>query len=151
MLGGKEERFAQAEPVEIGVVAAGVVKVDLVHHKQHRLVLASQALRDPLVERGHSVLRVDDEEDDLGGVDGELHLHLGRGHDLRRTVSTLEADAAGIEQRVGAVFNLGGDHIARDARLVMHDGNALPRQPVEEAAFADIRPADDGDDAGHKR
>jgi hypothetical protein len=31
----------------------------------------------------------------------------------------------------------------------MHDGNALPRQPVEKAAFADIGPADDGNDAGH--
>jgi hypothetical protein len=33
----------------------------------------------------------------------------------------------------------------------MHDGDALPRQPVEEAAFADIGPADDGDDAIHER
>ena len=83
VLGREEKRLAQAEPVEIGVVAPGVVEIDLVHHEQHRLVLPAQALRDALVERGDAVLRVDHEQDDLGGIDGELHLPLGRGHDLR--------------------------------------------------------------------
>ena len=66
-----------------------------------------------------------------------------------RGFPALEADAAGVEQGVVAVRHFGGDDVARHAGLVMHDGDALPRQPVEEAAFADIGPADDGDSAGH--
>jgi len=41
-----------------------------------------------------------------GGIDGELHLPLSRRHDLRGTLPALEADATGVEQRVGTVLHL---------------------------------------------
>jgi hypothetical protein len=40
------------------------------------------------------------------------------------------------------IFNYSRVDITGDSRLVMHNGNPPSGQPVEEAAFADIRPPD---------
>jgi hypothetical protein len=39
--------------------------------------------------------------------------------------------------------------VAGDARLVVNDRVAAPREPVEERRFTDVRAADDDDDGEH--
>src|SRR5690606_40248767 len=47
------------------------------------------------------------------------------------------------------LLDLGRDDVAGDAGLVVDDGDAFPRQAIEEAALADIGSADDGYGTGH--
>ena len=58
-----------------------------------------------------------------------------------------QADAAGVHEREGAPapLGLGADAVARDAGLVVHDGDAPADDAVEQGGLADIGPADDGD------
>jgi hypothetical protein len=42
-------------------------------------------------------------------------------------------------------FGLGADAIARDARLVMDDGDAPPHNAIEQCGLAYVGAADDGD------
>src|SRR2546430_12443387 len=53
--------------------------------------------------------------------------------------------SAGIDQRErsAAPFGLGAHTVARDARLVVHDGDAPPGDAVEQRRFPDVRPPDD--------
>ena len=99
---------------------------------------------DFLVEGSHALKPVDDEKNERGGRDGEIHLGLGCSGEGSRGVDALVANAAGVEEGVGPVGDLGRDDIAGDARLVVDDGDAFPRQPIEEAALADVGSADDG-------
>ena len=57
-----------------------------------------------------------------------------------------QADPAGIDQRErsAAPFGLGTHTVARDARLVVHDGDAPTGDAVEQRRFPDVWPPDDG-------
>ena len=59
-----------------------------------------------------------------------------------------QADAAGVHEREGFAvpFRLHAHAVARDAGLVMHDGDAPFDDAVEQRGFPDIRAADDGDE-----
>ena len=58
-----------------------------------------------------------------------------------------EAVAAGVDELDPVVVDLQrhGDAVAGDAGHVLDDADALAGQRVEEAALADVGPADDGD------
>ena len=62
-------------------------------------------------------------------------------------VHVLDADATGVHQlgRPAIEVHPRRDAIAGHAGGRVHDGDPPPRQPVEEAGLADVRPADNGD------
>src|SRR5690606_12156615 len=64
-------------------------------------------------------------------------------------VAALQSQPARIQKGITPFFDLRRNHVARNPRLIVHDRNALPRQPVEEPALADIGSADDGNGAVH--
>ena len=63
------------------------------------------------------------------------------GDDVIRLLAAQQPDAAGVHQRerLSVPLGLGADAVARDARLVMHDGDAPPDDAVEQGRLADIR------------
>jgi len=150
MLGGNHDWFAHAELENGGQVDLGVVEIDLVDDHAHDFAAAAQHAGDAVVERRHALAAVEQEQDERRGRDGKINLLLRGRDELPGRFAALEPDAAGVEERVAPLLDLGRDDVAGDARLVMHDGNALPRQPVEQAAFAHIGASDDGDGANHR-
>ena len=116
--------------------------LDLVRHEQHRPPQLAQARADLLVERHQSLLRVHQEEHHVGALEGAVDLRLDLGGQVVR-----RADAAGVPELEQALVVLddGADPVARDAGGRVHDGDALPRQAVQERRLADVRPPDDDD------
>ena len=97
-----------------------------------------------LVERQHAFARVDDEQNHVGRVDRQVDLVF----DVpREVVHVGDAHAAGVDQLEEAVVvtHQVRDAVARDARLVVDDGNPHAGEPIQHAALADVGPADDDD------
>jgi hypothetical protein len=144
------ENFLEAELGKfIHAGLFGAMRVHLVDRNQNGLAAAqAQFLRDFAVQRHNAFLHIDDEDDDVRGFDGQIHLlHRGLDDDVAGFFAAQQADAAGVHEREGASvpFGLGADAVARDARLVMHDGDAPSDDAVEQRGLADIGAADDGD------
>src|SRR5581483_266919 len=118
--------------------------VDFVYDKNDRLINATKLLRQILVDRRESRLRVDYEQNDVGGLHRDVHL---RANLLRKRRVHDAADAAGIDDRewLFAELALGGKPVARDAGLIVDDRNFSSGKPVEDRGFSDVRPPDDGD------
>ena len=74
-------------------------------------------------------------------------LQRGLDDDIVGFFAAQQADAAGVHQREGfsAPLGLGGDAVARDAGLIMHNRNALADDAIEQRGLADVWPPDDGD------
>src|SRR5262249_9202913 len=88
---------------------------------------------------------IDDVQDDVGLVDGDLDLPLDV---VAEVVGVDDADAAGIDELKVPVTGLqdGGDAVARDPGGGIDDGDAPAGQPVEQRGLPHVGPADDGDD-----
>lgn len=148
MLGGNRDNLAKAHGGKFRLrlgFAPGVV--GLVGDEDRGFAKRAQPLGDAFVSGGQARVRVGHKQDEAGRREREIHLLLGGlddggGRDARR-----QADAARVHQEIPAAVgrHVRRDQIARDARLVMHDGNAPAREAVEEAALAHIGPADEGD------
>ena len=80
-------------------------RVALVGDADDRLVDGAQPLGDFLVERRQAGAGIDDEQDDVGLVDGDLDLPFDVGGEV---VDVLDADAAGVDQLEEAVAGLDG-------------------------------------------
>ena len=67
---------------------------------------------------------------------------------LAHRVVAVGIEAAGVDEHVRPAErpHVGVVPVARDARLVVDDGQRLADEPVEKGALADVRSADDGDD-----
>ena len=118
--------------------------VGLVGDQDDRHVHRAQPAGDVLVERQHAFAGVDDEQNHRGRIDRQIDLVL----DVpREVVHVGDAHAAGVDQLEEAVVvaHQVRDAVARDARLVVDDGNAHAGEPVQHAALADVGPADDDD------
>src|SRR5690606_1709806 len=89
------------------------------------------------------------EDDELRGGNGEVHLQLGGRGERGGGLAALQTETTGVEQGVLPLLDLGRDDVAGDAGLIVDDGDAFPRQAIEEAALADIGSADDGYGTGH--
>ena len=125
----------------------GPVGVHLVDGDQDRFAAVAQARGGFAVQRHDAFLDVHHQDDDVGRLDGEFHLFERRlDDDIIRLFAAQQADAAGIHQREGlpVPFHLGADAVARDARLIVHDGDAPAGDAVEQGGLADIGPADNG-------
>ena len=122
--------------------------VCLVHGHEHRFARNAQQRGDFPIERYQALLDVRDEDNHLRRLDGQARLVQCRVHNgLRCLLPGGEPDAPRVHQRerVPAPLGLRADAIARDARLVMHDGNAPPGKPVKQGRLAHIRSSDDRD------
>ena len=91
-------------------------------------------------------LRVDDEEDEVGLLDGRARL-LGDRARHRRLIR--DVDAAGVDQQEALAVPVADEllAVARDARRLVHDRAARAGEPVDERRLADVREADDRDGA----
>ncbi len=131
-------------------VSFGAARVHLVGGDQNGFAAAAQAAGNFAVERHDAFLHVDDQHDDIRRFDGQFHLfERGLDDDVAGFFAAQQTDAAGVHEREGvpAPLGLGGDAVARDAGLVMHDGDAPSDDAIEQRGLADIRPADNGDQA----
>ena len=147
--GGNRVGLAQAEAPQVGRVGLLHGRIHLVGRQDDRLLLRAQHLHDALVGCRHADRCVQDEDDGVGQVDGDLRL-LGDG-----TIQALDVDlpAAGVHEREVASGPLRGvgDAVARDARGVLDDGLAASQDSVDQRGLADVGPADDGEDRQARR
>lgn len=137
-----------AEAGKIGSGRFRAISINFVNGEENRFAGDAEAAGDFLVERGEAFLDVDDEDDDVGGFDGEFDLFDGGGgDDVGGFFAADEADATGIHEGEAAAvpFGFGGDAIAGDARFVMNDGDAAADNPVKKGGFSDVRATDNGD------
>ena len=107
---------------------------------------------EPLIERHDPFLHVNDENDDVRRFDSELHLIERRASDdVLGFLAAQQADAAGVHERERPAepLDFGADAVARDTRLVVHDGDATARDAVEERGFADVRPTNNSNESRH--
>ncbi len=93
----------------------------------------------------HAVPDVRDEDDDFGAVDGQLGLTAHLGQD---DVIGMGLDAAGVHQQHGVAqpLTVPVDAVPGDAGRVVHDGEALTDEFVEQGGLAHVRPAHNGHD-----
>lgn len=138
----------KAEGSEVSGGRLGEVGIDFVDGDEDGLPAFAQAVGDVEVERDEAILHIDDEDDEVGGFDGEFDLFKGgAGDDVAGFFAAEEADAAGVHKGKGmpAPLGFGGYSIASDAGLIMHDGNTTTDDAVKERGLADVGPSDDGD------
>ena len=139
------DRVAEAQVVELVDVHRALRAVDFVDREDHGLLRAAQQARDLLVRRRQAGAAVDEEQDDVRLVHGQLCLLA---HRLENVVALIELDAAGIDHREVLVepLRIKVDAVARDARHVVDDGDTLLANLIEERGLADIRTADNRHD-----
>ncbi len=142
---GYRQRLAEPQRIEVvhrELVGGGF---DLVHRKEHGPARPPQPLRDRLVHRVAALLRVHQEEDQVGFLQGDLHLAPDRAiHGLGGAGN----QAAGVHQpeMAAAPFGIAEVAVPGGAGMFRDDRGAAPEDAVEERGFADVRPADDRDD-----
>jgi hypothetical protein len=144
MLGGQGNRLPQAQAVGLEQPRLALPAFAFVGHQHHRPPPFAQHLGEDLVHRRDSGPRVDQKEGDVGVLEGALGLCAHPGLETAapgilesRRVDHPEAEIEKVPLPLAAVPG--------HARLVMHQGEALADQTVEQCGFADIRPAHDSD------
>ena len=137
-------QVGEAEAEEI--VGLGVERfvVGLVGDQDRRAIDRAQATNDLVIEGEQAGAGIDDEQDDRGRLDGGLDLRI----DVRRQIVDVDdADSARVDDVEVAISLIEQEAhpIAGHAGMIVDDGQPLVGQPVEDAAFADVRSADDHD------
>jgi hypothetical protein len=113
----------------------GFIGIDFINGDEHRFAAAAEAFGDFTVERDDAFLDVDDEDDDVGGLDGEGDLFDGGlDDDVAGFFAAKQPDSAGVNEseRASAPFGFGADAIAGDARLIVDDGDAASDDAIEQ-------------------
>jgi hypothetical protein len=138
--------LAHAQRPGLGRVAGVLGLFGLVHDEHHGALLADHHLGELLVLRGDAGATVDDEEDEVGLVEGgaDLVAHLLVDHAFG-----LRHEAAGVDdgEPLAVVFLLLEVTVAGDAFPIRNHGRAAAEDAVEQAGFADVGTAGN-DDAG---
>ncbi len=143
MLGRDRDRLAQPQPMRLGEALLPGAALALVGDHDHLARALAQPGREALVQRQDAGAGIDQEQHDVGALDGALgeaaHARLQR-------LAPRGLPARRVEQGEGEVAELGRRlaHVARHARRVVDDGAAAADQPVEQSGLADIGSADDG-------
>ena len=92
---------------------------------------------------GHAAFQVYHKDDDIGGVNGKLrlHTHFGKHH-----IIGFRLDAAGIHQHKfpSAPFAGGVNAVTGHTGGVLHNGEPLTGELIEQGGFTDIRTPHDG-------
>ena len=150
--GRHRDRVAQAERVELGRRRrCRATSSTLLAATSTGTVGAAQLGGQLGVAGAQAGARVDHQHDDRGLGHRLARLRLDR---AGQVVLLLHVDAARVDQQEAPAVPLGLDllAVARDARLLVHDGLARAGQAVDERRLADVRVADDGDlGQGHQR
>ena len=134
----------EAETLKLEVEIFVLWMIDLVHHQYDRPFRSPQEAREFLINRSETLLRIDDEEDDVGFA----HRRIRRApHFPEQFRFAVTSDSARVpdRERLDAAQTDGGNSVAGDARLIVHDGNVASSEPVKESGLTDVRPADDRD------
>ena len=136
--GRNGHHLVKAEVVELVQLHGSFAHlVALVHGKNDGLVAAAQHMRHVLVGCGQAVAHVRDHDDAVGGVNGDLCLlaHMGK-----NALGGLGLDAAGVHQQklVAVPLAVGKNAVAGNARGILHDGQALAAEFVEQGRLAHV-------------
>ncbi len=140
-------RLAGAEREELPAVVLAALVVGLVGDQQHRRLDAPQPVGQRLVVVGHAGGRVDEEQHDVGRLDGGLDLAA----DLGVEIVAARQPAAGVDQQEldPEPLGLGLVAVAGDAGAILDDGHLFADDAVEQRALADVGPPDD-DNGGQR-
>ena len=140
-------RVAEAEAVELQRVEVFARVVELVGEHEYLPARLAQDLGELLVTGRHPRLRVDDEQHEVGLLDGLPRLR----RDLRAERSGVGAvDPARIDEAERRAGPLAKELLAvtRDSRRLVDDRGARRGEAVDQRRLADVRVADDGHRAG---
>ncbi len=148
MLGRQRHRLAKAEVVALEQARIGGAPLGLVADQVHLLASAAQHLSKALIQRGHAGARIVHEQDDVGFANGKFGLLA---HAIFEGAIGAVLVASGIEDLKAQIGNPAFRFaaVARDARRVIHQRDALTDEAVEQGRFADIGAADNSDSHGH--
>ena len=138
--------FVEAEVIELVELHRGLAHiVAFVDSEDDGLVAAAQHMGHVLVGGGQAVAHVHHHDDAVGGVDGDLGLlaHMGQ-----NALGGLGLNAAGIHQQelVAAPLAVGKDAVAGDARGILHDGQTLAAELIEQGGLAHVGAAHHSND-----
>ena len=134
--------IAKAEVVELVDVRLLLGRINLVHGQEHGFLRRAQHLADFLIGKRQARTAVDEKEDDVRLLHGDLRLLAHRAQD---DIARIEFDASRIDHRefLAEPFGIKVDAVARDARQIIDDGHALPTQFIEERGLAHVRASHD--------
>ena len=134
--------IAKAEVVELVDVRLLLWRIDLVHGQEHGRLRRAQHLADFLIGKRQTCATVNEKEDDVRLLHGDLRLLAHRAQD---DIARIEFDASRIDHRefLAEPFGIKVDAVARDARQIIDDGHALPAQFIEERGLAYVRASHD--------
>ena len=118
--------------------------IDLVDRERDRFAEPAQNRSQLTVDAGDFRASIDHEDDMMRVFEGDSRLF----QDLRRDQLIIVGNnTAGIDhfEATAPVCGLAIDPVARNARLIAHNGAALSGDRVKEGRFSDVRSADDDD------
>ena len=142
--GRDREGLAQPQVPQGGGVPLLGRGVDLVGGQDHRLATAAQHAHHAGIGLGDADLGIDDQQDGVG----HLHGDLGLGGHGGVEAGHVHLPAAGVDDGEAAPGPLRGvgDPVAGDTGGVLNDGLAAAQDPVDQSRLAHVGPADDGQD-----
>src|SRR5688572_7534638 len=154
-------QIAEPELVELRGLRLAPPAVGLVRDEDRRLPRAPQPVCELLLDRDDAVLRVDDEEDEVRLVDGDVGLaahgvlETGDAADrVPRARPRYLIEPTRVDERELPAAPLDGavQPVARRPGQILDDRQPLADESVEKGGLADVGAADDSDDrAGHVR
>ena len=143
--GGNGNGIAQTQRIKlvnIGVQRAG--GIHFIYDQHNGLLRPQQHIRNFLIRGGDAGGNVAHKHDHVRRIDGNLRLLA---HEQQNLVVRRGLNAAGIHQIKAASVPVRAavDPVAGHTGRVLHDGQALPDQAVEQHGFAHIGPSYNGD------
>jgi hypothetical protein len=150
--GADREHFFEAKRGELKGCGFGFAGVHFVDRHDDGFAAVAEPGSGFAVKGYDALLDIDDEDDDVGGLDGQFDLlEGGAGDDILGFFAAEKADAASIDEGKGtaAPLSFGGDAVAGDAGLIMNDGDAPADNAVEQGGLSDVRATDYGNQTWH--
>ena len=119
--------------------------IGLVGHQDDGPLHTAKALGNFFVKRHQACLYIDYQQDHVGRVKGKVDLAA---HVLRQVINVFDSHSPGIDQFKVPIlgFDQGSHPIACHTFDVIDDRQTPTGQPVEKAAFANVRATDDSHD-----
>ena len=137
---GNGDGVPQPQVVELVKLRGGRANaVALVDAKHHRLAAFPQQGGHVVVVGGDPGGKVGDQDDDIGGLDGQLGLAA---HFFQQHIVGLRLDAPGIHQAeaLAQPLPLGVDAVPCDAGGVLHNGKTPADKLIKQGGFAHVGP-----------
>lgn len=150
MEGGDWMHLFKTKGGKVGDRISSESGIGLVGDEVDGLAGTAKVLCDFLIERDDTFANVDDKEDDICSLDGDVDLFDGgRGDDVVGLLAGYKADATSVDEREGTAvpLDLRADAIAGDTGHVMDNGDAAASDAIEQRGLANVGPSDDGDEA----